>query len=569
MKLEELTKVAVESITVDAVATGTSSAAALLGDMSDFLLTGYWNTGYGDGTRSHNVTSTGIDANNGVLHYNLSGYSADADGLTADRAVLVREAFKLFEATLGIQFVETTSTDTNLVDFFFRDNDSGAYASHSYYNSGALGSTIHYAQINVAQSWSGGTSTYDDYTLQTILHEIGHAIGLGHQGPYNGSATYGVDNVFANDSWQASMMSYFSQTENTSINASYAFLQTPMAVDWMALDVLYGRQGYGVSNAFTEDTVWGFNTTVTSGVSDIWAQWSTYANRTASTLVDGGGIDTLDLSGYSNSTLINLAPSEQGATFPSLSNIGGRIGNLAMAEGTIIENAIGGAGSEVFYGNVADNTFTGNGGDDTFYDSVGSDTYHGDAGSDQVIFGATFASYTIEVVSGVLRVIDTAIDWVADTVEWLAFADQKLSWQAVADTAGAVNTPPVAANDAYSVTEGDLLSATDLLANDSDGDGGILSITSVNGQATGTTISLASGALVTVQADGSFDYDQNGAFDSLNSGEQATDGFSYTVSDGQGGTDIADVSIVIDGVTQNAAPVAGNDAYSVTEGDLL
>ncbi|OSQ42086.1 Ig-like domain-containing protein, partial [Marivita geojedonensis] len=111
------------------------------------------------------------------------------------------------------------------------------------------------------------------------------------------------------------------------------------------------------------------------------------------------------------------------------------------------------------------------------------------------------------------------------------------------------NAAPVAGNDAYSVTEGDLLSATDLLANDSDGDGGILSITSVNGQATGTTISLASGALVTVQADGSFDYNQNGAFDSLNSGEQATDGFSYTVSDGQGGTDTADVSIVIDGVS--------------------
>lgn len=253
-----------------------SSAPAMLGDMADYLTSGYWTdaglqVNNDTNTVAHNLGSTGADPNNGKLYYNISGFSSDSNGLTEDRKVLVREVFKLYEATLGIDFEETTSTSTSEVDFFFSDNDGGAYAYWSYYTNGELATSY----INVDDGWSGGTSTYNDYTLQTIFHEVGHALGLGHQGFYNGTADYGVSNNFENDSWQASMMSYFSQGENTSVNASSLFLQTPMTVDWMALDDLYGSQGFGTSNAFTENTTWGFNTTVTSDVSDIWSQWST------------------------------------------------------------------------------------------------------------------------------------------------------------------------------------------------------------------------------------------------------------------------------------------------------
>ncbi len=513
------------------------------------------------------MSDAGTAANDGVLYYNLSGFTVskggntDADGISAARADLVREVFKIYGEVLGIQFIETTSQGSE-VDFFFSDNQSGAYAGSSIYTSSG---TISYSYVNVATSWSGGTSTYNDYTLQTIFHEVGHALGLGHQGDYNGSATYGVDNTFENDSWQASMMSYFSQTENTTISAPYELLQTPMSVDWLALDAMYGTQGYGVDNAFNGDTVYGFNTNITSAVSDIWASFSSYAYRTASTIIDAGGIDTLDFSGYSATQLINLRVTQATDTAPSISNIGGSIGNLTLAVGTVIENAIGGSGSDTFYDNGAANTFTGNGGNDHFYDSLGADTYYGNSGTDTVYFAGAYSSYSFSVAGSFLQVIDVAIDLVNSTIEWLSFAGINYSYADIA--AGTTpNTAPVAVDDTFNVDEDVVLNSENLLANDTDAEGNTLSVTAINGQAitSGETIALASGALLTIFADGTFSYDQNGAFDSLALGQSAQENIGYTITDGQESSS-ATATITIAGQFDNQPPTAVNDSTSVTE----
>ncbi len=370
-----------------------AAPAASLQTLADYLRVGFWQES-GTIARRYNLgsSSLGPNPNNGELRYNISGWNFDTDGngtldgdstgLTSARRDLVREVFKVYEATLGIRFVETTSSDTS-VDLFFTDSYSGAYA---YAAGSSYGNGVDYSVINVASGWDSGLSSFDSYTVQTFFHEIGHALGLGHQGLYNGTGSYATDAKFANDSWQASMMSYFSQTANPTTGASYAFLQTPMSVDWLALDNIYRFTGFGVANAFRGDTIYGVGTNISATTSRIWNEFSSYAGRTAYTIVDGDGYDVLDVSNFNANQLINLAPSQAGFTTPSISNIGGSQGNLTIAAGTFVEAAKGGGGSDIFYGNSVDNTFWGNAGADQFYDSLGSDAYYGGEAADWLHF---------------------------------------------------------------------------------------------------------------------------------------------------------------------------------------
>jgi VCBS repeat-containing protein len=123
-----------------------------------------------------------------------------------------------------------------------------------------------------------------------------------------------------------------------------------------------------------------------------------------------------------------------------------------------------------------------------------------------------------------------------------------------------VNDPPVAEDDAAITDENSqlIIAAPGVLSNDSDPNvGDTLTVTAVN---TSGTV----GAVNAWNADGSFTYNPNGQFEYLQAGGSAADSFTYTVSDGNGGTDTATVTITINGV--NDPPVAVNDSAVTDEG---
>ena len=130
----------------------------------------------------------------------------------------------------------------------------------------------------------------------------------------------------------------------------------------------------------------------------------------------------------------------------------------------------------------------------------------------------------------------------------------------------ACNDAPVAVDDTATTGENTTLTvnaANGVLKNDTDVDGDTLTVSAVTGGTVGVQFGLASGALLTLNADGSYVYNPNGKFEALGVGENGADSFSYTVSDGKGGTDTATVNLTITGV--NDAPVAADDAGTTGE----
>lgn len=129
--------------------------------------------------------------------------------------------------------------------------------------------------------------------------------------------------------------------------------------------------------------------------------------------------------------------------------------------------------------------------------------------------------------------------------------------------------PTDAIDDTASVTEAGVLTGN-VFANDLHDGGAAPQVAAINGNgaAVGTQIVLASGALLTVNADGSFNYDPNGAFNHLAqtglgaSNDQGTDSFTYTLTEG----DTATVTITINGLYSTPHLILGTLAANILNG---
>ena len=330
-------------------------------DVADFLISGYWGHSAGDSYRF----DTRIDTD---ITYNFNALNGDAQ-------ILARAAMDAWSAVTPLTFSQSSSG----AQITFQQSQSGAFAQFS-----TLGGYIYEATVNVSPNWlvtQGNDLT--SYGFQTYIHELGHALGLGHGGDYDGDASWAedgsADNHYVNDSWQMSVMSYFSQSENGATDASYVYVASPQMADIVAAQRLYGSGDEQLG-----DTVWGDGATTGTYLDDILSQ----TGEVAFSIVDTGGTDTLDASGATTAQSLDLRAGQY-------SDLWGETGNVLIAQGSVIENAIAGSGDDTVRGNDQRNALEGGDGADTLYGGRMKDTIRGGDGDDQL-----YGEHGLDILEG-------------------------------------------------------------------------------------------------------------------------------------------------------------------------
>lgn len=319
----------------------------------------------------------------------FNGFSA----FTAAQQNAARTALALWSEVANISFQQVSETATEAGDIRFANSrsvtqsDAAAWAYtpfadgvHQFPENGDIWFDAAYSpnlQLNPGQ-----------FGFATMLHEIGHALGLDH--PFKDDPGNPFEPVLlqTKDTDRYTVMSY------TDDGATKAYASTPQLLDILAIQYLYGAN----MTTRTGDDVYAFSATA----------------QVNKTIWDAGGHDTLDFSNQKAGIIADLQEGgyslfcKQGLPAqPSYSLLG-------IAYGAVIEDAIGTDFDDSLTGNGGVNKLSGGKGRDSLYGLAGDDIIDGGAGDDWMTGGTGNDIYYVDSPGDVIYEVGTY-----DTGDWV------------------------------------------------------------------------------------------------------------------------------------------------------
>lgn len=251
------------------------------------------------------------------------------------------------------------------------------------------------------------------YANWTVFHEIGHSMGLKHTHSED-EGLPPLPEIGVMDNERYSVMSY----NGASGANKYGHAVTYMALDIAALQTLYGQnEAYAGGDS-------SYRLTDAGSVKLSLAEGDMSIGRAYACIWDTGGSDTISYRGRAdvvlnlNAATLDTAEDtgiEELAEYVehlgetriarmfdaeytaggSFSFVGKNAGGYSIANGVIIEIAVGGKGDDILAGNIADNELRGGRGADVLFGNGGEDVLVGGKGRDTFIYsaGATIADF--------------------------------------------------------------------------------------------------------------------------------------------------------------------------------
>ena len=286
-----------------------------------------------------------------------------------------------------------------------------------------------------------------NWGFATIMHEIGHTMGLKHGhddysqadlGEELGleSPRFGTEALPVEKDGQAwSLMTYRpSPGDLTFEGDGFNQPQSYMMFDIAALQYLYGAN----YDHQAEDTVYSWSETTGEMFINGVPQGRPTENKIFTTIWDGGGNDTYDLSSYTGPVRINLQPGEFSTFSPEqLVNSRALTGGDGIAPGNVanallhygdtrslIENAIGGAGDDTLIGNAANNVLIGGAGNDLLIGGPGTNTLVGGEGVNVAGYSLESEQVSINLDEDVLIVETPSSSDRLSQIELLLFSNE-------------------------------------------------------------------------------------------------------------------------------------------------